>query len=156
MKALMRGLLLSLAVCVLGCQPATPEQETAKADASEVDSHAGHNHGDHDLGPHGGHLLHLEPSGVHAEWTHDDKNNLITVYLDDFDANKISGAKFVAKIGQETQEFPLTADAGAWTISSSELMTHINMKEAAEVSFVVTDDQGSHSSKIEAHDEHHH
>ncbi len=155
MKSSLRLLFGCLITFSVGCQPAAQEAASDGAKA-EVDSHAGHDHGAHDVGPHGGHLLHLEPNGAHAEWTHDDKSSLITVYLDDFDAAKISSAKFIAKVGEESHEFPLASEGDGWSISSAELMTHINMKEAAEVSFEVVDDAGTYSSKIEAHDEHHH
>lgn len=148
------GLLLTFGV---GCQPPAQEapKEAAKADTA-TDSHAHHDHGDHAVGPHGGHLLHLEPTGAHAEWTHDDKTNLITVFLDDFDAAKITSVKFIVQVGDQSQEFPLAQTEDGWTITSGELMTHINMQDAAQVTFVVGDDAGTHSSKIEAHEEHHH
>ncbi len=102
--------LLVAVVLTVGCTPATPTATTTSKDkAAAGDSHAGHDHGHDDTGPHGGHLLHLEPTGTHAEWTHDDDKHLITVHLDDFDAAKIVSAKFVAKIGDNSQEYPLTA-----------------------------------------------
>ncbi len=157
MKSLLRTMLVPTFLLALGCTPAAPTAATSGTEkAAEVDSHAGHDHGVDDVGPHGGHLLHLEPTGSHAEWTHDDDTHLITVHLDDFDMAKIVSAKFVAKIGDNTEEFPLTATDNGWTITSQELMTHINMKDAAEVNFVLVDDAGVHSSKIEAHEHHHH
>ena len=148
--------LLVAVVLTVGCTPATPTATTTSKDkAAAGDSHAGHDHGHDDTGPHGGHLLHLEPTGTHAEWTHDDDKHLITVHLDDFDAAKIVSVKFVAKIGDNSQEYPLTATDSGWTITSQELMTHINMKEAAEVNLVVVDETGVHSTKIEAHEHHH-
>src|SRR5690606_22385617 len=103
-----------------------------------------------------GHMVHLEPTGSHAEWTHDDDEHLISVYLDDFDATKIVTVKFTAKIGDETEEFALTGSDGVWSITSQELLTHINMKDADEVNLVVVDDSGVHTAKIEAHEHHHH
>jgi len=76
--------------------------------------------------------------------------------LDEFDAAKVVSAKFVAKIGDNTEEFPLSATDSGWTITSPELMTHINMKDAAQVQLVVVDDTGVHSCAIEAHEHHHH
>lgn len=149
----LRLLGLSALLLSLGCTSATPTAvDTANEAAAEGDAHAAHE----EAGPHGGHLLHLEPTGSHAEWTHDDDKQLITVHLDEFDMAKIVSAKFVAKIGDTTEEFPLTATDSGWTITSQELMTHINMKDAAEVQLVVVDDSGVHSTKIEAHEHHHH
>ena len=162
MKSTLRTRLAPLALLVaisltLACTPAAPTANTPSTEnASAEDSHAGHDHGPDAVGPHGGHLLHLEPTGTHAEWTHDDDKHMLTVHLDDFDAAKIVSAKFVAKIGDKTQEYPLTATDSGWTITSQELMTHINMKGAAEVNLVVVDDAGVHSTKIEAHEHHHH
>lgn len=151
------GFLLCLATITtwnLGCQPSTPTPTSDSQAAAPADAHAGHDHGE--MGQHGGHLLHLEPSGAHAEWTHDDEAQSIQVHLDDFDANKISEVKFVVKIGDDSQDFPLTKSEAGWTITSEELMTHINMGEAALVRLVVVDDSGEQSTKIEAHDHHHH
>jgi hypothetical protein len=148
--------LLALFTLALGCQPATTSPDAdAPAGEQAADAHAGHDHGD--LGPHGGHLLHLEPTGAHAEWTHDDDAKLITVYLDDFDAAAIESVKFDVTIGESpSQEFPLTQGDDGWTITSDELLTHINMGEAAVVSLVVTGADGQQSTRIEAHEHHHH
>ncbi len=155
MKFSLGLLLIPALLFAVGCTPAAPTASTADTKApAESDPHAGHDHGD--VGPHGGHLLHLEPTGSHAEWTHDDEKHLITVHLDDFDVAKIVSAKFVAKIGDTTEEFPLTASDSGWTITSQELMTHINMKDAAAVNLVIVDGAGVHTSKIEAHEHHHH
>ena len=145
--------LLGTLVVGLGCQPA-PSAAPATSQNEPADAHAGHDHGD--LGPHGGHLLHLSPTGVHAEWTHDDDTHLITVYLDDFDVDKVSDAKFVVTVGDEIENFDLESGEEGWSISSEALMNHINMGDVAEVQLVVSDDTGDHTSKIEAHEHHHH
>ncbi len=151
--------LMGLAVLglVVGCQPATKEAAEIQTPPAAADAHAGHDHGHDETGPHGGHLLHLEPAGVHAEWTHDDETHLITVFLDDFDAEKISEAKFVVDIpNAESEEFALTASDAGWTVTSEALVTHMNMGEAATVKLVVVDDSGEQSTKIEHHEHHHH
>ncbi|MEZ6081555.1 MAG: hypothetical protein R3C56_39565 [Pirellulaceae bacterium] len=145
----------------LGCQPSATSSKSAKSsrftDTADYDRFsAGHDHIREDVGPHGGHMLHLEPTGSHAEWTHDDDQHLVTVYLDEFDAASIVSAKFTAKIGDATEEFPLTNGDSSWTVTSPELMTHINMKDAAEVNLIIVDDAGVHTAKIEAHEHHHH
>jgi hypothetical protein len=53
-------------------------------DSSSKASNHGHDHDDHEEGPHGGHLVELAgPDGesAHAEWLHDDETNLVTVFL---------------------------------------------------------------------------
>ena len=156
MKIATVSLFIACCAMSLGCQPsATPPQADTKT-AGTTDAHAGHDHGEEALGPHGGHLLHLEPTGSHAEWTHDDDKHMIIVHLDEFDKAQIVSVKFTAKIGDTTEEFPLTDLEEGWTITSPELLTHINMKDAAEVNLVVVDDKGVHTAKIEAHEHHHH
>ncbi len=148
---------ISLSVCIafLGCAP--PAEPQAAATPEEAATSGGHAHDHDDMGPNGGHLLHLEPSGGHAEWTHDDESHLITVFLTDFEVDKISSVKFVATIGDTVEEFPLEAGEGdAWSISSEALMTHINMGDAATVQLVVADESGPQTSAIEAHEHHHH
>ena len=143
-------------VCFNGCGAPGDTSDTQTAAQGGGENGGGHSHDHGDVGPHGGHLLHLEPSGAHAEWTHDDDTHSISVFLDDFQADKIESAKFVATIGEETEEFGLESTENGWTISSEALMTHINMGEAVEVCLVVVDDTGEHTCTIEAHEHHHH
>lgn len=148
------SLLLLPLIAISGCANSGSDVQTAEQGAVEEDSGHSHDHGD--VGPHGGHLLHLEPSGAHAEWTHDDDTHTVSVFLDDFQADKIQEAKFVATIGEDVEEFALESSDDGWTISSEALMTHINMGEAVEVCLVVVDDTGEQTCTIEAHDHHHH
>ena len=141
-------------VCMLfaGCNPS--EKPVAKTDTESGGSSNSHDHGDHAVGPHGGHLLHLDPAGTHAEWTHDDDNN-VTVHLDDF--AEVSAAKFVVKVGDQTEEFALESGDDGWSLTSEPLMNHINMGEAAEVQLVVSTGGVDHTTKIEGdHEGHHH
>ncbi len=154
MKIATVSLMVLICFAIMGCKPSTPTTPAGSTPAGTADAHD-HSHDD-DHGPHGGHVVHLEPTGSHAEWTHDDDAHLIAVYLDDFDAAKIASVKFTAKIGEETEEFPLTSGDGVWSITSQELLTHINMKDAAEVNLVIVDESGVHTAKIEAHEHHHH
>ena len=148
-------LLLAAAVSIpslVGCGPQAPAEKTETA----ANAPGGHVHSHDEVGAHGGHMLHMDPAGVHAEWTHDDDTHSITVFLEDFDATKIQEAKFVAKIGEAVEEFPLVAGDDGWSVTSEALMTHINMGEAAEVNLVVVDESGEQKAKIEAHEHHHH
>jgi hypothetical protein len=140
----------------LGCQPAPTAPPTVAVEEHAPDEHShAHDHGEE--GPHGGHLVDLEPRGVHAEWTHDDDSHQITVYLDDFDAEKISSAKFTVQIADAPiEEFPLARGDSGWSVTSEALMTHLNMGEAATVKLVVVDDTGEQSAKMEPHEHHAH
>lgn len=149
-------LLLLVLACFAGCGTKDGEKDTQTAEEGAKDSGGGHSHAHADLGPHGGHMLHLEPSGAHAEWTHDDETHTVNVYLDDFQADKIKEAKFTATIGDEVEEFALESSDEGWTISSETLMTHIDMGEAVEVCLVVIDDTGEQTCTIEPHEHHHH
>lgn len=155
MKIAIVSLFILICTATMGCKPST---STAPAGSTGADAHDDHSHAHahEEHGPHGGHMVHLEPTGSHAEWTHDDDAHLISVYLDDFDAAKVVSVKFTAKIGDALEEFPLTSSDGTWSITSQELLTHINMKDAAEVNLEVVDASGVHTAKIEAHEHHHH
>ncbi len=153
---MLRLLTISLLVLAVGCGPAATDDSTSQKPAEDqTDAHAGHDHGE--MGPHGGHLLHLEPTGLHAEWTHDDEAHLISVFVDDLAAEDINEIKFIAKLdGGETEEFAMEATDEGWAITSEALMTHLNMGEAVNVDLVVVCKDGEQSTKIEAHDHHHH
>src|SRR5690606_37181696 len=112
MKIAIVSLLVLICTASIGCKPQTPVAPTGSSASGTTDAHDhgddhGHAHEEH--GPHGGHMVHLEPTGSHAEWAHDDEAHLLTVYLDDFDAAKVVSVIFIANIGEETQEFPLTS-----------------------------------------------
>ncbi len=159
-KYLVALLCASLSVFfVAGCESKPQPKDDGKA-ASAGDAHS-HEHGHGEHGPHGGHLLHLDPDGVHAEWTHDDDSKLITLYLDDL-AKPAAEVKFVVKAGDaEPQTYALakaegSTGGGTWTIKDDALLTHLNMGEAANVKLVVVADGKELSTKIEHSDEHHH
>ncbi len=150
----MKRLALMGIVLALGCQPAATETASKEAPTEAADAHAGHDHGEE--GPHGGHFLHLEPSGSHAEWTHDDETHLISVYLVDLAPDTIETVKFVVDIPDAAaEEFKLTHSSDAWSISSEALTTHMEMGDAVKVKFVVVADGNEQSAAVE-HEEHHH
>ena len=153
MKALRWLTWMPALLLVLGCG-GSMDNEPVNDTETEA---AGSGHDDHSVGPHGGHMLHLEPDGVHAEWTHDDETHEIVVYLDDLDDAAVKEVKFSVKIGDtEPQDFPLVAGEQGWTITSEELMTHINMSEGVEVSLAVQEGDSRLTTKIESHEHHHH
>ena len=69
---------LALAIGMAGCngdtQPAPPAE--GKHDAGDA-----HPHGHPEEGPHHGHLIELGNEEYHAELTHDDATNTVTIYL---------------------------------------------------------------------------
>ncbi|MEM7473586.1 MAG: hypothetical protein AAF483_01200 [Planctomycetota bacterium] len=133
----------------VGCQQAeVPDVDETSATTLPPQSAAqgGHHHG---LGPNGGHMLHLAPSGVHAEWAQDEEDQrLFTVYLDDFDEDKIVSAKFVVGTGEERDVYNLVKGNSGWSISSEEMLAHFSSDDGAKVKLVVTDDEGEHSCQI--------
>ncbi len=153
-QAMAWGLLGIVAVLFgTGCQPA---EKSALEPQSPEPTEGAHVHDHGETGQHGGHLLHLEPTGAHAEWAHDDDTNTVTVFADEQDLGEIEEVKFVVKIGETTEEFPLQRQGDGWTLSSEALMAHLNMAEAAETSLVIRTADGVLSAKVEAHEHHHH
>jgi hypothetical protein len=83
--------LLNLGVIGLlaGCQPSAAPPATgtgggAATSGGDVHDHAGHDHAAHDHpseGPHHGHLIELGNEEYHAELTHDDASDTITIYI---------------------------------------------------------------------------
>jgi len=151
------GMLALFGFVLIGCQPSS----SGKPQAGKAAAGGGHDHDHDDHGPHGGHLLHLDPDGIHAEWDHDDDKKLITVYLDDFKTAP-SEVKFVVKVGDtEPQVFALAKGegdegGGAWTLTSDALLTHLAMGEAANVQLVIVHADKQLSTKIQHSSEHHH
>src|SRR5262245_44728901 len=75
-------------IYLLGCKPSDPgaAKQSASSDAKHDDhDHHDHHDDDHDAGVHGGHLLTLSAAGetaaFQAEWLHDEKQGVISVYL---------------------------------------------------------------------------
>jgi hypothetical protein len=73
--------LAMVAALLIGCRKET----TSAPGKSGTTGSAAHDHDhDHEAGPHGGHMLELSDGGqgaAHAEWLHDDKAGLVTVFL---------------------------------------------------------------------------
>jgi hypothetical protein len=61
----------------MGCRYGSPPPTTPAGAGHDGHSHS-HDHAH--VGPHGGHLLELQPEGYHAEWIHDDEGR-VTVFL---------------------------------------------------------------------------
>jgi hypothetical protein len=139
-----------------GCQPSPHRASTEQA---------GHDHHDHPAhGPNGGHLVHLEPSGSHAEWTHDDELGKIQIHLEDVQSSgkKIDSVKVVLKVQDQPEKtFDFTAvKDGLYELVSPELLTAIEVgggdSEKVSAKLSVAIDGQEQSSLLEHHDHHHH
>ena len=158
-------LLLSAAGCSSeeSTLPDTPPQDTP---GLHDDDHAGHDHAGHDhaeLGPHGGHIVVLDPGHHHAEWVHLDEDNVVEVYLGDL-AESAQQVQFVAEIqGKDPVSYDLkpasdALGAGGYQLESPNLLTHIAMSdgEAAKVTLVVETDEGTLKAPLSGDHDHDH
>ena len=156
----------------LGCEPATPPEENGDSDngAAANDDHGhshGHSHSHEDLGPHGGHVVHLS-GGMPAEWIHDDETNTVTVVLlDDDESSAISvpGAtvEFVCQVEDEeptTFVLPKIPDDALdsvltdsrFQIQDAQLLTFLTFGEVVTCTLKVTVGEEVHSRVLEHHD----
>jgi hypothetical protein len=142
-------------VTLSGCQPPAAKVEP------KGDAHAHHDHAAH--GPHGGHMVHLEPSGSHAEWTHDDDAGKLAVHLEEIEefGKKIDFVKVELDIKGEpkkTYDFA-SAGKGVYELVSAELLTAIEVgsgdKDKVSAKLIVSID-GKEESVVLEHHEHHH
>ncbi|WP_164101639.1 hypothetical protein [Candidatus Laterigemmans baculatus] len=145
------GTLLGL-LCVVGCSsestlPDTPPQDTPGLHDDHDHGHEGHDHEGHshdELGPHGGHIIVLDPGHYHAEWVHLDEENTVEVYLGEL-GKSAEKVQFVAELeGKEPVTYELQAadeslGAGGYQLQSPNLLTHIAMSDGttARVTLVV-------------------
>lgn len=166
----------SLLVVTQGCPTPADKGADKKAGADSheghdhegEDAHAGHNHPAH--GPNGGHFLHLDPSGSHAEWVHEDKEEKLTIYLPDLIAagTTIDEVRVDVNVtGKEPVSYKLEAvpaeegkpATGAYTIKSAELIAQLQMGAGAgvEAKLVVKSGDKEESAKLEhSEDDHAH
>ncbi len=83
-----------------------------------------HDHA-HEMGPLGGHVIKFNDDKGWGAWDHKDNEDKVLVYLLSADRKKLEGrqvtkAYFVAKSGDQTKEFELTAtDANAEGVAST-------------------------------------
>jgi hypothetical protein len=95
-----------------GCQTQTEPPTDTAAPPAPADAHHGHDHSV--AGPHGGHLIVLGQEAFHAEWTHDDDDGRLTVYILDSEMQEVvpisaSQIEIERTIGEDTQSFALEA-----------------------------------------------
>lgn len=144
----------------VGCSSPTPDETASVGEAGEnqaqtsdtmtsqspaVGSSKSHHHV---AGPNGGKLVHLSPSAVHAEWKYDSEAGRLLVYLDDFDADRIEGAKIVLTSNSTPQTLDLSPSDQAWSTEEpalQPLLGNPTEADAGTVELVVTDDEGEHT-----------
>ena len=170
-------LLLISALCLaIGCGKDGASGKPA-ADATGQtagpDSHAGHDHHDHDhaaLGPHGGHVMEIGEEQYHAEWTHDNTSGKITIYLLDGEIkdDAWSTAESIVistTIRDKTEDYQLVAanqddqnppQASKFEITSPNLLTALNqVGEAVKAELKVSIGGDSFTKAFEAHNHDH-
>lgn len=160
------GILLGL-LSIVGCNsestlPDTPPQDTPGLHDDDHDhDHAGHDHAE--LGPHGGHIIVLDPGHHHAEWVHIDEDNVVEVYLGEL-AESATKVQFVAELeGKDpvTYELEPASDslgAGGYQLQSPNLLTHIAMSDGttARVTLVVETDKATLKATLSGDHDHDH
>lgn len=159
-KPLSMALALVAIVVLIGCQP--PETKQAKRPPTDNDSHA-HSHDHDDHGPHGGHLIHLEPSGSHAEWTHDDDSGKLAIHVEEIVefGKKIDSVKVELEIkGEPKKSYDFAAAGkGVYELVSPELLTAIEVgsgaKEKVSVKLVLSIDGKEDTASLEHHEHSH-
>ncbi len=114
------------------------------------DDHEGHDHPEH--GPNGGHMVELG-GGAHAEWSHDDDKELVTVFPEN--AAKVTSVEMKTTIQGKTTVYPFVKadDAGMtiYTLTSPELLTSIKMGDAVSTELVITTADGESTGKVAHH-----
>lgn len=165
--ALPLGTLLVL-LCAGGCSsettlPDTPPQDTPGLhdDHDHGDDHAGHDHAE--LGPHGGHIIVLDPGHYHAEWVHLDEENVVEVYLGEL-AESVQKVQLIAEIeGKEPVTYELKSageslGAGGYQLQSPNLLTHIAMSDGttARVTLVVETTEATLKAPLSGDHDHDH
>lgn len=144
-------------VAFVGChKPAAKPTEAAAGG----DAHA-HNHEAH--GPNGGHMIHLEPSDAHAEWTHDDDSGKLAIHLEEIVefGKKIDFVKVELEVkGEPKKSYDFTSfKSGLYELISQELMTAIEVgsgdKEKVSAKLIVSIDGKEETAFLEHHEHHH-
>ena len=146
---------------VVGCggRPAGPEGVSETHDDHDHDHDHGHDgehaHDDHDHpphGPHGGHLLDLDGGDVSVELAFPRDEDQVVVYFSE-QGDAVTGVEMRYEIeGQEPKTFELTLDEAlgkhAYQVKSPELMTAIQVGDAAGVKLIVTTADGEWTGDV--------
>ncbi len=170
-------LAVAVAACcmIFGCGPTEPQLPVSEGhgaggpnshEAHDDHDHGDHDHGDHsghnhaEMGIHGGHVVVLDPGHVHAEWVHDDDNNVLEVYVLD-NPEAVTAVRVVSALkDQEPTTTELAKDeslgANGYMATSPNLLTNIQMAdgEAIRVTLQVETANGVMSADLS--DDHDH
>ncbi|MEM8734524.1 MAG: hypothetical protein AAGG44_09905 [Planctomycetota bacterium] len=159
----LRLALMTFLICsVVGCSP-PPSSAEADIDSKKVTAadpiaaKSAHDHA-HGHGPNGGSLVHLEPSGVHAEWKYDQDNARFTAFLGDFDEDKLTAAKLVpnaeGQAGENGNAVELAPGESGWSAQGDELEQLFSAQ--TKLQLIVTDDEGDHTCELTLDGNHDH
>lgn len=169
LHALIAGSLSCLLwLSVGGCGKDTTSTETVETAVGEPpEIHDDHDHEGHHHdapGPHGGHIVVLDPGHHHVEWVHLDEEDVVEVYLGSELAETAKKVQMLAVIqGEEPVVYdlePATDElgAGGYQLTSPNLLTQIEMSDgvATHVTLVVDTDNGTLKAPITDDHDHDH
>ena len=91
--------------------------------------------------------------GAHAEWAHDDEEDLITVYTEDTDAVTKVEMKTTIEGNETVYEFEKQETDGVTThqLVSPELLTAVKMGKLVDTKLVITTKEGETTGKVLHH-----
>ncbi len=168
---LLRGLLVVLGLAIgtgsiAGCggSPDAPESPAMPDGGAETqddhdhdgdhDSAAGHVHDDHPPhGPNGGHLLGLDDGEMEVEVAFREDDNQVIVHFSPEAAESVTKVEMRYQVeDQEPMTFELTPDESlgehAYQVASPELLTAVQIGEAAGVQLIVTTPEGESTGDV--------
>jgi hypothetical protein len=148
---------------IAGCDAKKTEQDKAIASLNTTGETDDHDH-DHtapeEVGPNGGHLVHLHPGHMNVEWTHDDETEEVAVFVDELikAGNTIDEVYLNIDLGNEVAKKTLTAVDGSgpakFAVVDPQVMATISVEEVKTQLFIVIDGV-EHSGEIVCeHDDH--
>ncbi len=155
----------------VGCQKPAPQPPAPDASGEQHAKGDGHEHGHPSEGPHHGHLIELGQEEYHAELTHDEATNKVTIYLLDSvakDSVPTEAAEvtvnFVVDGKPKQFSLPAAPDAGDPPGQSSRFeLADADLHEALEtvnakgrLNVTINDKEFVGSIEHQAHGEHEH
>ena len=151
-------------IFAMGCGPAT-DSGASSSSSSNGETHVddGHHHDEHAVGPNKGHLVHLHPHDLQAEWLHHEDGTVTVIILDEAGKKEVAIATDRVIIETDAVEYPLDAieptqddppKASRFETKNELLMTAINVEGKAKLRFTVGETE--FEGEIEHHDHEHH
>jgi hypothetical protein len=91
--------------------------------------------------------------GGHAEWVHDDDEDLITVYTENPESVKTVAMTTTIEGKETVYDFELQETDGKITfqLASPELLTAVKMGELVETKLVITTEDGEATGEVRHH-----